>query len=271
MIVYSNCKINIGLNIIKRRSDGFHDIESIMYPLKSLCDVVEVVRNSCNEIRYSESGVIVDCPVEANLCVRAAKLMQTEYHVGGVDIHLHKNIPFGAGLGGGSANATSVIIAINSLFELNLSVDMMKKLAAILGSDTAFFVENIPQLTEGRGEVLSAVDLNLAGKYIVLIKPDIAVSTAEAYAGVTPCVPELSLKEIITTDMSCWRGVVVNDFEKSLFTKYPELSQIKSDLYAKGAIYASMSGSGSSVYGIFDEKPEANFDCKDMFIHEATL
>ena len=271
MILYSNCKINIGLNIIKKRSDGFHDIESIMYPLKSLSDVVEVVENGGSEINYSESGVIVDCPVESNLCVKAARLMQVECQIGGVDIHLHKTIPFGAGLGGGSANATAVITAINNIFDLNLSVGKMKELASKLGSDTAFFVENTPQFAEGRGEVLSSVNLDLSGKYIVLVKPNVAVSTADAYAGVTPSVPMFSLKEVVAGDVSTWRDKVVNDFECSVFAKHPILAKIKSDFYAKGAVYASMSGSGSSVYGIFDTKPELNYNDDDIFVHQSKL
>lgn len=271
MILYSNCKINIGLNIIQKRADGFHDIETIMYPLKALFDVVEVVKSGCSGVEYSESGIVVDCPIEKNLCVKAAKLMQSEYNIGGVAIHLHKDVPFGAGLGGGSSNATAVIVVMNTLFKLALSVDVMRELASRLGSDTAFFVENTPQFCEGRGEQLSPIDLNLSGKYIVLIKPNIAISTAQAYAGVTPSTPTTSLKELITQDLSTWRGSIANDFEEGIFAKHPELSRIKEELYANGALYASMSGSGSSIYGIFENDPQLDYSDSDFFVHCSTL
>lgn len=268
MILYSNCKINLGLNIIARRSDGYHDIETVMIPVHSLYDIVEIVgRNDSDGVVFSSSGIEVDCPPEKNLCIKAYNLIRERYGIGGVAIHLHKRIPFGAGLGGGSSNAAFVIKGLNELFGLYLSIEIMEHLAAELGSDTSFFVRNVPQFAQGRGEILSPCEVDLSGKHLVLVKPDVAVSTAEAYSGVVPGVPKRHIPELLSAEMLCWEGTLVNDFEKTVFTKKTELLHIKNELYKAGAIYASMSGSGSTVYAFFDQKPTLGEWASRLFVH----
>ena len=204
-------------------------------------------------------GLKIDCPDEDNICVKAHHLMQERYQIGGVRITLDKRVPFGAGLGGGSADGTVVILAINELFGLSLSEEELIDIAAQLGSDTAFFVRNTPQLCEGRGEVMTPVALpQLAGKWIVLIKPDEGVSTREAYAGVKPAVPEVSLTERLQAPISEWQQSIKNDFEKSVFAAHPVIEEFKQLLLERGALYAAMSGSGSTVFGIFESKAAAD-------------
>lgn len=253
MIVFPPAKINIGLNIIRKRDDGFHDIETVFYPLE-LSDIVEVVQSS-SKTEFSNTGLLVDAPATSNLCVKAYQLLKKDYNLPEVKIHLHKIIPMGAGLGGGSSDAAYVLKVLNQLFDLKISNDAMIDYASQLGSDCAFFVNGEPSLATGRGEVLSPLPLNLKGYHVLLIKPDIHISTAEAYSGVTPFKPEKSLNELLKWDIRDWKNCIVNDFEKHLFIKYPQLSDIKNFMYGKGAVYASMSGSGSTVYGIFKDEP----------------
>ncbi|MEG0789137.1 MAG: 4-(cytidine 5'-diphospho)-2-C-methyl-D-erythritol kinase [Alistipes sp.] len=256
MIAKANCKINIGLDVLRRRADGFHDLATVMFPVRGLYDTVEVT--ACDEVQFVATGLAVDCPAEENLCLRAYHLMRAHYGVGGVRIKLDKRVPFGAGLGGGSSDATAVIRSVNDLFELRLSEAELIARAAELGSDTAFFVRNTPQYCTGRGEVLSPISLDLAGRYLVIIKPDGGISTREAYAGVTPALPPIPLRERLMQDLSLWQQSIKNDFEPSVFRQHPAIALAKQQLLACGALYASMSGSGSAVYGIFDcaEKSE---------------
>ncbi|MFI3247776.1 MAG: 4-(cytidine 5'-diphospho)-2-C-methyl-D-erythritol kinase [Rikenellaceae bacterium] len=254
MIIRANCKINIGLDIIARREDGFHDLETVMMPVVGLYDELSI--DAAPETTFRGVGMEVDCAAEDNLCVRAARLMQSRYGVGGVSITLDKRIPFGAGLGGGSSDATAVLIAMNQLFGLSIPESELIGLAAELGSDTAFFVRNTPQYCTGRGEKMEQFDLDLSGRWLVLIKPDgVNVSTREAYSGVRPSVPQRSLRELLTLPIESWQGSVKNDFEPHIFRAYPSLEQIKNDLLAVGALYAAMSGSGSTIFGIFDSDP----------------
>ncbi len=258
MILRANCKINIGLDIIARRADGFHDLETLMIPVKGLYDevTVEPIKDSKN-ITFRGVGMVVDCADDDNLCVRAARLMQSRYGVGGVAITLDKRVPFGAGLGGGSSDATAVLIAMDQIFGLSLPESELISLAAELGSDTAFFVRNSPQYCSGRGEIMEHFQLDLSGRWLVLIKPNgVNVSTREAYSGVRPMVPETSLRELLSRPIEEWQGSVKNAFEPHIFLAYPKLAQIKSDLLAAGALYAAMSGSGSTIFGIFDKKSE---------------
>lgn len=256
MKIKANCKINIGLDVLRRREDGYHDLETVMVPIVGLFDEVEVDR--CDGAStFAVEGLEIDCDPEQNICMRALRLMQSRYDVGEVAITLRKHIPFGAGLGGGSADGTAVILALNELCGLGLSEDELIALAAELGSDTAFFVRNRPQLCEGRGEVISPVELDLQGRWIVLIKPDANVSTREAYAGVRPMVPERRLRERLREPMQEWQSSIKNDFERSVFAAHPIIGEFKRRLIESGATYASMSGSGSTVYGIFDKESEA--------------
>ena len=256
MILRANCKINLGLDILSRRPDGYHDIATVMVPVEGLFDTLTV--ECAAETTIENGGIAVDCPPDENLCIRAARYMQQRYPAaGGVRIRLDKRIPFGAGLGGGSADATAVIRAVDALYELHLPEDELIDCAAALGSDTAFFVRNVPQLCEGRGEVMTPVELPLAGLTLVLIKPDEAVSTREAYAGVRPCVPAVPLAERLSRPLGEWQSSVGNAFEPSVFAAHPRLAAIKARLLAGGARYAAMSGSGSTLFGLFDDAAAA--------------
>lgn len=255
MKLRANCKINIGLDVLRRREDGYHDLETVMIPVAGLYDEVEVT--PAPENRFENLGLGVDCPAEENLCLKAARLMQRCYGVGGMHIRLDKRVPFGAGLGGGSADATAVVLAADRLFGLHLPERELIARAAELGSDTAFFVRNTPQLCTGRGEVMTPVCLPLAGLTLVVVKPGEGVSTREAYAGVHPHVPETPLFDRLQRPVSEWRDCVHNAFEPSVFRAHPALAAIKERLYAAGALYAAMSGSGSALFGLFDDAAAA--------------
>jgi 4-diphosphocytidyl-2-C-methyl-D-erythritol kinase len=267
MILFPNAKINLGLHIVGRRADGFHDLETVMIPVRGLCDALEVIPGSGEACEFSASGLPIDGPPEKNLCVRAWQSMRERYGVGGVRMHLHKHIPFGAGLGGGSADAAFALRAIGGMFGLGLTEDELETLAAALGSDTAFFVRNRPALAAGRGEVLTPVGIDLSGCYLVVVKPSFGVSTAEAYRHVTPATPEKPLEEIVSAPVADWRNGLKNDFEPSLFARYPELARIKARLYEAGAFYASLSGSGSALYGLFENAPETGRFADLPFVH----
>lgn len=255
MEIKANCKINIGLDVLRRRADGYHDLSTVMVPVKGLYDVLTV--EQAEESSLSIVGIEVDCDPEQNICMKALRLMQQRYGIGEASITLDKRIPFGAGLGGGSADGTAVILALNDIFSLGLDEATLISLAAELGSDTAFFVRNTPQLCEGRGEIMTPIELDLAGYWLVLIKPDANVSTREAYAGVVPAIPELPLTERLQKPIAEWQGCVKNDFEKSVFAAHPIIADFKQKMIDAGATYASMSGSGSTVFGLFADKKQA--------------
>lgn len=259
MILRANCKINIGLDVLRRREDGYRDIATVMYPVRGLYDVAEVTADPSREsgIELIQKGLTIDCPAEKNICSKAYRLMHERYGVGAVRVVLDKRVPFGAGLGGGSADGTAVIVALNELFGLNLPENELIDCAAALGSDTAFFVRNTPQLCEGRGEIMTPIELNLNGLWIVVAKPDEGVSTAEAYAGVVPTEPAVPLAERLRRPVSEWQGSVKNDFEESVFASHPRIAEVKASLLAQGAVYASMSGSGSSCFGLFADRTAA--------------
>lgn len=255
MIRNANCKINLGLDVLRRREDGYHELATVMYPVFGLYDWVEVLPAS--ETSFRAEGLAVDCTPEQNLCMKAVRLMQRRYGVGQVAVRLEKRIPFGAGLGGGSSDATAVLLAVDELFALALPEAELIDCAAALGSDTAFFVRNTPQLCSGRGEVMEPLALDLRGMWIALIKPECGVSTREAYAGVRPFFPERPLAERIAAPIGCWQEVLKNDFEPSVFAARPEIAAAKAALIEGGALYASMSGSGSAVFGLFDDEKKA--------------
>lgn len=250
MIELSGCKINLGLNVVARRADGYHDLETVMYPISTLRDVVEVQRGQGKD-EFSQSGIVVDCPAEKNICLQALRLLQGRYGIGSARVHLHKVVPMGAGLGGGSANGVAVLKLCNSLWGLGLDGDTLRALALELGSDTAFFVDNTPALCQGRGDILTPLALNLSRYRIEIIKPEVSISTAEAYAGIVPKHPLRQISDIVQLPVEQWRGVLHNDFEDSVFARHPMLGDIKQQFYDRGALYASMSGSGSAIYGIF--------------------
>ena len=249
MIVYPNAKINLGLNILKKRNDGYHDISSIFYPVKESVDILEIIK--FDSLEFVNSGIKI--PDGENICEKAWKLLHRDYGIGNVKIHLHKQIPVGGGLGGGSSDASFTLKTLNELFELNLSSLELQEYSLLLGADCPFFIDNRPKLVEGIGEKMISVDLDLSKFEIRLINPGIHISTQEAYNGVLPRIPELSLEEIIELPINEWKNILQNDFEDSIFTKHSSIKDIKNYLYEEGAVYASMSGSGSVVYGIFEK------------------
>ncbi len=255
MKIRANCKINIGLDVLRRREDGYHDISTVMFPVKELYD--ELTIEPANESTLSMVGIEVNCDPEQNICMKALRLMQQRYNIGQVSITLDKRIPFGAGLGGGSADGTAVILALNDIFTLGLDEATLIEIAAELGSDTPFFVRNTPQLCEGRGEIMTPIELDLKGYCLVLIKPNENVSTREAYAGIHPAIPEKPLMERLAQSIELWQGSVKNDFEESVFTSHPAIAEVKQMLIDAGATYASMSGSGSAVFGLFSDRQKA--------------
>jgi 4-diphosphocytidyl-2-C-methyl-D-erythritol kinase len=252
MVAFPFCKINLGLSILSKRTDGFHAIETCFYPVP-WTDILEIIPS--DEFDFAISGIPIESDRSSNLCVRAYHLLKSDFNLLPVKIHLHKIIPMGAGLGGGSADAAFTLDLLNEIFELKLTNERLKGHAVKLGSDCSFFLERKPQLGEGRGEVLSDVAVDLKNKFLVIVKPDIHVSTQEAYTGVKPKLSEVTVREVIENyPLSGWRDNLINDFEESVFIKYPAIKRIKETLYSKGATYSSLSGSGSSVFGIF-EKP----------------
>lgn len=257
MITYPNAKINLGLNVVERRPDGYHNLETIFYPI-ALQDALEVtlLKGSDAPYRLHVTGANLDgCP-DDNLVVKAYKLLSEHHQLKPVDIHLHKHIPTEAGLGGGSSDCAFMIKMLNTKFGLGLSVQEMESYAARLGSDCPFFIDDKPVLATGTGNVFEPVDVSLAGLHIVLVKPASSVSTREAYSNIRPQKPEVSLREIVSLPIEEWRGVMKNDFESSVFRLHPDIAAIKDKLYDLGAVYAQMSGSGSAVYGIFREAVE---------------
>ena len=255
MIRKANCKINIGLDVLRRREDGYHELATVMIPVYGLYDVVEV--EYAAQTSFRACGLTVDCPAADNLCMKAVRLMQVRYGAGDVSVALDKRIPFGAGLGGGSSDATAVILALDELFGLKLPERELIDCAAALGSDTAFFVRNTPQLCTGRGEVMTPVKLDLRGLWIAVVKPDCGVSTREAYAGIRPGVPAVPLAERIARPVTEWQTLLKNDFEPHIFAAHPEIAAAKAALLDAGAVYAAMSGSGSAVFGLFDDEEKA--------------
>ena len=265
MRIYPNAKINIGLNVTERRPDGYHNIETIFYPI-GLYDVLSIEPSeSAADYSFSSSGIEIKGNPEDNLIIKAYRLLRTEYQFPPIDISLLKQIPFGAGLGGGSADAAFTLKAINELFDLHISTKELEYFAAKLGADCPFFIQNKPTFATGIGNIFTPVNLSLQGYWLLLVKPDIHISTAEAYAGVTPKVPEIKLSELIKRPIGEWKNLIFNDFEPSIFHKHPKIALIKRELYEMGALYASMSGSGSSVYGIFKKAPNYKGKFVDCF------
>ncbi|QMU27177.1 4-(cytidine 5'-diphospho)-2-C-methyl-D-erythritol kinase [Adhaeribacter radiodurans] len=248
MIVFPNAKINIGLHVVSRRPDGFRNLESCFYPV-NWCDALEIV--PADETRFTSSGLSIPGEANKNLCLKAYELLRQDFTLPSVHIHLHKNIPIGAGMGGGSADAAFTLKLINDLFTLKIAVSDLENYARSLGSDCAFFIQNKPIFAVEKGDIFEPLDLNLSGYQIVLIYPDLHITTAEAYQKVIPQIPVEDLRSVLQQPVSSWKNRVKNDFEQALFPSYPVLPQLKSYLYQKGALYASMTGSGSAVFGIF--------------------
>ena len=253
MRTFSHPKINIGLNILKKREDGFHNIETIFYPIDNQFDIIKINKNGSG-ISLKIIGSVPLKVDQNNLCIKAVKILQRTFpFIDGLSIELTKNIPIGAGLGGGSSNGASVLRMLNEMYNLSLSVDELKIIAGELGSDVPFFIEEKPSFATGRGEILEPISVSLEGKKISIITPSISISTAEAYRKSIPGNPIMPLREAIKHPIKEWKDYIFNDFEKVLFLQYPELKIIKDRLYEQGADYVSLSGSGSAIYAIGNE------------------
>ncbi|MDR6563328.1 MULTISPECIES: 4-(cytidine 5'-diphospho)-2-C-methyl-D-erythritol kinase [unclassified Arcicella] len=250
MVTFPNAKINIGLYITEKRADGFHNLESCFYPV-GWCDILEIL--PADELSFKSTGLPIPGSPDSNLCLKAYHLLKQDFDIPPVTIHLHKVVPIGAGMGGGSADCAFTIKTLNELFVLHLSIEQMENYARRLGSDCAFFIQNQPQYCFGKGDEFADITIDLTGKFIVLVNPNIHISTAEAYSGVKPQKNEIDLREVLKEPVQTWKNVVKNDFETHLLPKYPRIENIKNKLYELGASYASMTGSGSTVFGIFEE------------------
>ena len=247
-----NAKINIGLQIVRKRPDGYHDLQTVFYPTDFFTDYLRI-SSSEEEIVFNMESREDLGDADNNLCVKAFRLLQKDYGISHVEIFLRKGIPSGAGLGGGSADAAFTLKMFRDIFQLPIDEEKMVDYALQLGSDVPFFLYNKPMYATGRGEVLTPIDLDLSPYRLKIVKPDIHISTKEAYAGVTPCESDIFLPEILKNNPNDWKNLVVNDFEESLFKKVPALKTVKEELYREGALYASMSGSGSAFFGVFCE------------------
>jgi 4-diphosphocytidyl-2-C-methyl-D-erythritol kinase len=261
MVTFPNAKINLGLYITAKRPDGFHELESCFYPVE-WTDALEILE--APELKFESSGIEIPGNAADNLCLKAYHLLAKDYDLPPVYIHLHKVVPIGAGMGGGSADAAFTIRMLNENFSLGLSVGQMQQYSRQLGSDCAFFIENKPVIAYGKGDEFRPLEVPKLNGYIVIVYPQIHISTKEAYAGVKPAALRLSLNELILSGMENWKDNLKNDFEDSLFPSYPVLPVIKNKFYEKGAVYASMTGSGSAVFGIFKSDP----DLSDWFPKE---
>lgn len=266
MISFPNAKINIGLNVLEKRPDGYHNLETIFFPVK-LADALEVVE--ADKFAFSSSGIEIGGKAESNLVVKAYHLLKNDFELPAVRIHLHKVIPFGAGLGGGSSDAAFTLKMMNDQFELGLRIDQLEKYASKLGADCPFFIRNKPRFAHGIGDKFEEISLDLSNLKIVIAKPAISVSTPDAYRNIVPQKPEFDLRNLAHLPIEEWKDVVKNDFENSVFPRYPEIEELKHSLYKSGAVYASMSGSGSAVFGIFRHLPTDldNFLPQGIFIY----
>jgi 4-diphosphocytidyl-2-C-methyl-D-erythritol kinase len=270
MISFPNAKINLGLNITEKLSDGYHSLETVLYPVP-LCDILEIEIAASGKFSFGSSGINIDCDKADNLCVRAYKLLQDRFDISPVKIWLHKIIPSGAGLGGGSADAAFTLRMLSRLFNLNLKTPVLNELASFLGMDCPFFIENLPALAQGRGNVLTPIDLSLRGYTICIVRPDIHILTSRAYAEVIPRQGQICPATLTAYDVASWKGMLKNQFEETLFVKYPQLQFIIDSFYDSGAIYASLSGSGSAVFGIFTSAPNLQRRFENMFYWEEEL
>lgn len=254
-------KINLGLNIVKRRPDGYHDLQTVFYPVPIFDDIKIVTDTTLTDVNLVIEGQPVEGEAEDNLVVKAYRLVAGLYNLPPVEIRLTKRIPMQAGMGGGSADATFTLRLLNDMFNLQMGTERMTDLAVCLGADCPFFVEARPAYAEGIGERLTPIELDLSAYKLVIVKPPVAVSTREAFAHVKPVMPEVNCREVVNRPIEEWRGVLRNDFEESIFPQFPIIGEAKERLYALGAIYAAMSGSGSALFGFFrkDQVPDLNY------------
>ena len=249
MILYPNAKINIGLNILSKRGDGFHNLSSVFYPIYNCYDVIEIIKS--DTFMFTKSGLKI--PYGKNLCVRAYEKIQSIYNISPVHIHLHKMIPIGSGLGGGSSNASFILKGLNEIFNLNLSFKELEKISSEIGSDCPFFIDNTPKIVTGKGEIMFDIDLDLSHFEIKLTHSKVSISTQEAFSNIKPKSIDSNIDKSILDPIKDWKKKIRNDFEENIFKIYPEIELNKEDLYKNGALFASMSGTGSTVYGIFNK------------------
>lgn len=267
MISFPNCKINLGLQITGKRSDGFHNLETVFYPV-SLQDALELQHQTVNAAgtEFTCTGLPVAGDLADNLCLKAWELLKKDFPgLPAVKIHLHKAIPMGAGLGGGSANASFILKMLNEKFRLNLSTGQLISYALQLGSDCPFFIINKPCFATGRGEVLAEISTDLSAYSIILVNPGIHINTGWAFTQITPALPAKSVKEIVLQPVDTWKAELINDFEAPVSVAHPAVKAIKDTLYANGAIYAAMSGSGSTVFGIFDRQNNFTYPATENY------
>ncbi len=262
MVTFPNSKINIGLNIIGKRNDGYHNIETVFYPI-DVKDALEIIPSpdSGTDIIFTSSGNPISGNTDENLCVKAYRLLKKDFpEIPSVKMHLHKNIPMGAGLGGGSSDGAAVLLLLNKKFNLNISEEKLIQYALMLGSDCPFFIKNKPCFAEGRGDILKETSIDLSGYKLMIVHPGIHVNTKEAFAKLDPKDYSAagSLELAIQKNITEWKTYINNDFEKPVFGRYPEIKKIKSIMYENGSLYSSMSGSGSSVFGIFPQDMNIN-------------
>ena len=249
VILYPNAKINLGLNIIKKRFDGYHEINSVFYPVNSLFDILEVVPSDI--FAFSSSGVTI--PNGTNICIKAFRLLQSDFSISNVKIHLHKKIAIGAGLGGGSSDGAFTLIALNKIFKLKLTNDQLKKYALILGADCPFFIDNTPKFISGIGEVMTNLNINLSKYKLKFFFPEIHISSEAAYSELVLQQIDTKLLELVKQPIEKWKQQLRNDFEFSAFNNFPILKKVKQKFYEEGALYSSMTGSGSVIYAIFNK------------------
>lgn len=271
MIVFPNCKINLGLRVLRKRSDNYHDLETVFYPLP-FYDALELIPSPGTSLSFTTTGLAIAGDDTDNLCVKAYGLLKKDFpEIPGIQMHLHKAIPAGAGLGGGSADAAFALQLLNKRFRLSLSQDELIRYASELGSDCPFFIINTPCFATAKGEKLTPIQPDLSAYRFILVNPGISIHTGKAFSAITPAVPEKSLRTIIMQPVDTWQDELVNDFEPTVFEQYPGIRLVKEELYRKGAVYASLSGSGSTVYGIFPKKMavQLSFD-ESYFIRQLT-
>lgn len=253
MIAFPNAKINLGLNILRKRRDGYHDIESCLYPIPWY-DAIEIIESKA--FGFYSYGLPIPKDSQSNLCIRAYELLRKHFQLPCVEIHLLKKIPIGAGLGGGSADGVFTLKLLNDLFALQIGQEELAHYALLIGSDCPFFVRNTPSIATDRGEILENYPMDLKRYYLAIFDPGIHISTKEAYAEATPSLPDMSVREILNQGIASWKDLLVNDFETSIFNAYPHIKHIKNQMYNSGALYSSMTGSGSAVFGLFAEEPK---------------
>lgn len=277
MILFPNAKINLGLNVVRRRPDGYHDLETLFYPVPWR-DILEIVPGKKDTATLTVTGRHVDCPPEKNLVMKAYMALNKISPLPPVDIYLHKVIPDGAGLGGGSADAAFTLAGLDSMFNLGHSREELADIATTIGADCPFFIYNTPMLATGIGNIFTPMPLDLSSMTIAIVKPRVSVSTKEAYSGVKPMIPATDLRSTLLDPVECWKGNLKNDFEESIFPLHPEIDRVKQTLYDMGAVYAAMSGSGAAVFGLFSadsdilaDRINSTFPECDTFVAPLTL